>query len=979
MSVRLQEEKASASQEERDYREGLCDVGDCVYLTCGYECSACTKCRETAAAFQRLVNNEQGCTENCDSVIVKEAVDDSLAQDQTTYSSITSAMENCMATVTNKAEREACVGDSARAELEVSLGIVVDDITLYDYLHDAAADALADKMSSCTATATTQDDLDNCLEQDGKSLLAGSLGLDLEDVTSEMVFVYVEEGALETAASAVDSCMDVATSAAERLFCVTGDDLKSTLAASLGMLVGNVDTGDLQEYVDKAAVERTIDVIDACVNQIDSSISSGQVTTARKNCRENVGCDSLATYLGLLSTELTKAECFKQLGSVSEKQVGDKMAACIAAIDTSDGQQATKRNQCKTVTALAALATVNGIDAEDISTAQLEVYVQDAAITQVQAAMSSCMKAINTTSDSATKAAAMGLCRTNPAKAALAQTLGVLESELDAETIQEHLDSAAENTVRTAIKACRRLSGTEKSTCVTNAQAKAATTLGVTSISYLDFAKMQDSAGVNEVLAAAKACAESNSTCDFKDSYNSASGDSSNLTSLATARATANIANARAGAKELIKQNLAACKSSTNTAGQTRNATEIAACSQSVSTSAFGLMEKPSRMNQVIRAATRELAADRMQSCMQQVNQTSSSCIAKAKARMQEYSTSVVSDKDVMDSLLVERISYYSQVFGSQEGIGCASSDLSICLSQAASKSSDFGGSPKAMRIELAFNAVRKAAATWASCEDSQSVGAADCEVQAKYEFEQLGGNPAEWTSTERDHARDIATGSYIGSLTEIIRKDYTVLVFTVASACSSIATVTFSADVETQVKNIDSGLVMSAVAEPWDVSASECQMKYRISLGSSSLTTVNVATSAESISVTAQLARRSIFPGSDRRTISSTTNAAQAVIECLNSCTIAPTNAPTTTFAPTMSSSSSDQLWWILMLSLVTGCCMVGIIGMLIWKTSHAEQNRPSADHQMQVTSEPGAIGTRDTILDVQEGQVGVALNEQV
>jgi len=336
VSVRLQDEKHSAAQEELTYREQLCDAGDCARSTCGFNCVACNVCRNAAKDFQRLVADNQECTVDCDeAVLFAEAIDDSLAQDQSTYDSITSVMEDCMVATSTKAEREACVDDSVRAELEVSLGAAVDDITLQDYLQDAAADALADTMSACTDTAITQDDLDNCLEEEGKSLLAGSLGLDLEDVTGEMLYEYVEEAALETAASSVDSCMDVATSADQRLLCVTGDDLKSTLAASLGMLVDDVDTGDLQEYVDRAATERAMEVIDACVEQIDSSLSSEQRKAARGNCRESIGCDALSTALGLLKTELTTAECFEYLGSASEKQVGDKMAACIAAIDAS--------------------------------------------------------------------------------------------------------------------------------------------------------------------------------------------------------------------------------------------------------------------------------------------------------------------------------------------------------------------------------------------------------------------------------------------------------------------------------------------------------------------------------------------------------------------------------------------------------------------------------------------------------------------
>ena len=112
----------------------------------------------------------------------------------------------------------------------------------------------------------------------------------------------------------------------------------------------------------------------------------------------NTGLRAVCTC-GLLTSELSTAESLEYLGDAAEKQVSDKTDACIAAIVTtsSDSAQATTRANCKTVTALAALAQINGVQASNISFEELESDVLAAASTQMQSTMSACMKSISTT------------------------------------------------------------------------------------------------------------------------------------------------------------------------------------------------------------------------------------------------------------------------------------------------------------------------------------------------------------------------------------------------------------------------------------------------------------------------------------------------------------------------------------------------------------------------------------------------------
>jgi len=533
------------------------------------------------------------------------------------------------------------------------------------------------------------------------------------------------------------------------------------------------------------------------------------------------------------------------------------------------------------------------------------------------------MKSISTSLSSTDQAAARDSCRSTSAKTALAKTLGVLPSTLDAETVTEYLQTAAKNTVRKAIKACKRLSNTEKATCIANAQAKAATTLGQSTIDASDFASMQDAAGMSEIMSAAKACAESNSTCDFRGAYVEASGDSTILNG--TAANTSNVMSARAGAKALIKQNLAACQSSTTSAGAVRNASEIESCSQTMGTSAFGLMERSDRMNSTIRDSRREIVSDRMYACMQQTGETTASCTAKAKSLMQNFSSSSTSDTDVEDSLMMARAKMYTSAQGSAAfgGIGCA--DPSTCIEQAANSSASYGGNPNASRIELGFNALREAAETWCSCEDVLGSNASECEVQAKAQYEALGGNPAEWDATERAQARDVADGLYTGNTTEIFRTNSTDLIFRLAAGCSTLDTTAAHNDFLAFVTSVNPALVGYNISAPWEGNAT-CQMKYRVELSSADMTVDTLTSTLQTYTMTATSTTR-------RSTITASTSSSQTTSLCTSSCTIASTSVDD-------SSSDGFPVWVIFLLGFVV---IVGVVVGLVyfyWKRQQSERS---------------------------------------
>ena len=374
---------------------------------------------------------------------------------------------------------------------------------------------------------------------------------------------------------------------------------------------------------------------------------------------------------------------------------------------------------------------------------------------------------------------------------ASASALGLAEDAISSEELEEALDYAAQAATRSAMKACSKLtSATDKSSCKTSAQAKAAATMGLETITSLDFAEFTDAGAFTELRAAAKACAEagtSSSACDFQGTYDAAAGtDSSSLSS--DVKATSARSNGRDAARNLIKQNLKSCSQSTNSAGGTRSAAEIVSCSQGIENSTFSMLEDSTRTDKSLRDAIRELAAERMKSCMSLSSASSTDCETKALAVMQTYSADTLTAADLTDALLVSLSGVYTNVYGAIGGVGCSTADTATCSSSAASSATLYGSSSNGSAIDLGFNALRKTADTWCSCEDTSS-NATECEVQAKAQYVKLGGNPAEWETTQRDQTRDLATGYCNGNMTTIFRMDSTDLVFTLAAACSTLDT----------------------------------------------------------------------------------------------------------------------------------------------------------------------------------------------
>merc|ERR1719253_2199487 len=263
---------------------------------------------------------------------------------------------------------------------------------------------------------------------------------------------------------------------------------------------------------------------------------------------------------------------------------------------------------------------------------------------------------------------------------------------------------------------------------------------------------------------------------------------------------------------------------------------------------------------------------------------------------MQTYSTDTLTAANLTDALLVALSGVHTNVYGAIGGVGCSSADMATCSSSAASSATLYGSSSNGSAVDLGFNALRKTADTWCSCEDTSS-SATECEAQAKAQYVKLGGNPAEWETTQRDQTRDLATGYCNGNMTTIFRMDSTDLVFTLAldtTECSALDTTAVNTAFLAYIATVDSTLNGYAVSDPWNATSTTCKMKYRVELGSSTMTVD---------ALTATLQDYTLSVSTRRSTTTASTSTSQTTSECTDACTIAsPTSAPTIalTSAPT-------------------------------------------------------------------------------
>jgi hypothetical protein len=864
----LKDQIRFAYEEETVSRMLQCNLDECSPAQFPIKpCTNCTQCEAAAITYGYLVKNFQPCTDAC-SVGAEQSQDVQLVlvAHKSKLDSMNDAMEACN-------DPESDLDDDARTscvENELMTAAGNPSPAEFEKLRTAAAaNAIEQTMLDCGNQAGGDTaKLKECSQNAAKITAMTTLGLSTDKVTPVLVNTLMQSAAKSRVTSVMANCMEEANGdpVAENS-CASSTYLKDNLATMLGVNSDSITSGTVQEFVVAAATDLATNVLDACMQQATTMPDDLQ-QEYKDNCRSSTACVSLAASLGRAADALSPQQCQEMLQEADLKQVQTMIKACIASIDEADPVAAQEQKcLCKDNIAKPALAQLQGRDPDSISNQEMQRYVLDTAMSQTMpAAMKACTAVVNS-DDSLSetqKVSARNACRQTSGRAAYIEAMCREPTETELGTL---ITNGAATRVKEALSACNSIPLAEKPACQNNAKNAAASANGQSSISALDYNELQKGGAIQGVLIAAKACEVVGvATCDLVAAY---SAHSTFQAPTHMNMKTINNANAVEAAKSYVKSSLQACIDKSNTELRRTCATDLTLV-------LFQTLVSIDRVDAVVRDALRQLAIEQMRACTAS-GALYDDCRTAAKEFWQSFSADQITDKEFGDAEVIGRMQMYNTAVGSSTGISC-DGDAATCLQQATSDAANSGGSANAMTIEIAFNALRQAANTLSNCELLQSA----CLVEARDEYETVGGNPAEWQAVQ-GKVIEIASAYSDGYLTTIQWLDSIDMTFTFDSTCSDTLRTEVTDNLDTQTAAICPACTAAESSAPFNMPDSTCQLKYRVSIPAGYSTTL-----------AARFGEIVITASGRRSSSTASTGSGQTVTECAQ-CTAPPTTAPAT------------------------------------------------------------------------------------
>ena len=168
----------------------------------------------------------------------------------------------------------------------------------------------------------------------------------------------------------------------------------------------------------------------ACI-ETTKHLSSTESVEAMKKCRSDAAKQSLLESLGKAQVSDEEVESFISDGA--KRSVGEAMMACVKSTKSLTGiAKENALKSCRTITAKSALMNSLG---EDVSTAEVQRYLEDGARQKTRMAMKAAMDAYGSNSTGNLLAAR------NAAKTTLKESLGV--EEISSTEFQQYLNEGA--------------------------------------------------------------------------------------------------------------------------------------------------------------------------------------------------------------------------------------------------------------------------------------------------------------------------------------------------------------------------------------------------------------------------------------------------------------------------------------------------------------------------------------------------------
>ena len=139
------------------------------------------------------------------------------------------------------------------------------------------------------------------------------------------------------------------------------------------------------------------------------------------------------------------------------------MKACVSAVSTSlnVNEQRVQRKAC-ILDVASSLAVITGRDTSDrrvsgVSNEEVQNYLQINSAETVSLMMSACMAAVDAALSQTDQAAARAACSENAAKDALAESLGMMKSDISMDTVKEALIYSSQAASLKTAKACMQV------------------------------------------------------------------------------------------------------------------------------------------------------------------------------------------------------------------------------------------------------------------------------------------------------------------------------------------------------------------------------------------------------------------------------------------------------------------------------------------------------------------------------------------
>jgi len=556
----------------------------------------------------------------------------------------------------NRTKMDTCRNTNAKTAFANSMGKSAADISpaqLERFMMDSAKDAMGDMMDTCMQTAgVNASKMATCRDDTAKTALAASLGVPVGDVSGQELGTYLRKGAESKVQKTMKACMaNAGVDNTKMNACVV--ESTTAMANALGKNAGDIEAGDMREFMMKGADEKMGSMMEACVE-------SASTKAAKRGC--SFGADmknSLAASLGKNPADVTGTDMQASVKNAATNAVLNSMDACMkSATDIS------ARTSCKGGAKTAMLANL-GIPADEVDDADVESMMMDAAKSSLRSTMTSCM-------DLATMHAAREACRGSSAKAALVSAMGKDAADVTGSDVQMYLMESAKQGQADKMTACTTAAGTNATNllaCRGSAKKNLAASLGLdpSAVTDTDVEASIRAAGKTKVAGTMEACvkAANSSSVEMgkcakdqttrRGTVKSPAKEALEAVSGKTVTDVEVNANVVGGAKEAIASGNKACMASAGT-----NATKQTGCTTKGPKTLAKALGKPD--DEVTEDTFLEFSgmsaigktAEAMEGCMNAVNASKSACLMDTvkKAMIEakgKPSTTVVSKSEMME------------------------------------------------------------------------------------------------------------------------------------------------------------------------------------------------------------------------------------------------------------------------------------------------------------------------------------------